>query len=184
MNPLKTDNSKKTGDQKVFDVRTIPCSVKHAQIFQRWLALPIGDYFILLNDHDPIPLRYQFEAEFGSAVMWEYLERGPEDFRVKITKLPPSLQVPAKAKQAAADAKSFKSPVGERIWEIDVRGLEPPQPLAIILNSVESLPADTKLRAKTDRQPCHLFDEAKRRGFNYECGEQSDGSWLTTLSRA
>jgi uncharacterized protein (DUF2249 family) len=74
---------------KVMDVRPIPCSTKHGLILKRWRELPVGDYFILLNDHDPVPLRYQFEAEFPGAVKWEYVERGPTDFRVKLTKLQP-----------------------------------------------------------------------------------------------
>jgi uncharacterized protein (DUF2249 family) len=57
--------------------------------YKTWRELPVGDYFILLNDHDPVPLRYQFEAEFPGACSWEYVERGPEDFRVKITKVQP-----------------------------------------------------------------------------------------------
>ena len=71
----------------VFDVREIPGRVKHAQIFQRWYDLAVGTYFILLNDHDPIPLRYQFEAEYSGAFAWDYIERGPDEFRVRITKL-------------------------------------------------------------------------------------------------
>ncbi len=43
-----------------FDVRSIPCRVKHAQIIQRWQALPVGAHFVLINDHDPVPLYYQF----------------------------------------------------------------------------------------------------------------------------
>ncbi len=73
-------------EDKVMDVRPIPCSIKHGLIFDTWNRLAPGDYFVLLNDHDPVPLRYQFEAEFPGAFTWEYLERGPEDFRVKITK--------------------------------------------------------------------------------------------------
>jgi len=72
---------------KVMDVRPIPCSIKHGLILRTWYELPVGEYFILLNDHDPVPLRYQFEAEFGNAFTWEYLERGPTDFRVKISKV-------------------------------------------------------------------------------------------------
>ncbi len=74
-------------ENKVMDVRPIPCSIKHGLILQTWFNLPVGDHFILLNDHDPVPLRYQFQAEFPDAFSWDYLERGPEDFRVKITKL-------------------------------------------------------------------------------------------------
>lgn len=82
------------GPDKVMDVRPIPCSIKHGMILQLWRELPVGDHFILLNDHDPVPLRYQFNAEFPGACSWEYLQKGPEDFRVKITKTKPT-EMPA-----------------------------------------------------------------------------------------
>jgi uncharacterized protein (DUF2249 family) len=71
----------------VFDVRAIPGRVKHAQIFQRWFDLRVGGHFVLLNDHDPVPLHYQFKGQFPDAFTWEYLQQGPEEFRVKITKV-------------------------------------------------------------------------------------------------
>jgi len=73
--------------EKFFDVRGIPCSVKHAQILERWRNLKIGDFFVLVNDHDPIPLRYQFEAEFRDSFTWEHLQKGPDVYEVKIAKL-------------------------------------------------------------------------------------------------
>ncbi len=82
-----TPSSTAIDPKAVFDVRPIPGRVKHTQIFQRWFDLPVGGYFVLLNDHDPVPLRYQFEGQFPGAFAWEYLEQGPEEFRVKITKL-------------------------------------------------------------------------------------------------
>jgi uncharacterized protein (DUF2249 family) len=95
LNKIKQPNIKMTTEttsniidnNKVMDVRPIPCSIKHGLILKTWRELPVGDHFILLNDHDPIPLQYQFQAEFGGTFSWDYLERGPEDFRVKITKL-------------------------------------------------------------------------------------------------
>src|SRR5262245_53864451 len=75
------------GPDKVMDVRPIPCSVKHGLIIRTWLELPVGDYFILLNDHDPVPLYYQFSAEWPGAFEWEHLLKQPEEVRVKITKL-------------------------------------------------------------------------------------------------
>lgn len=75
------------GKDKVMDVRPIPCSIKHGLILKTWRELPVNDFFVLLNDHDPVPLRYQFMAEWPGAFAWEYVEQGPEDFRVKITKL-------------------------------------------------------------------------------------------------
>ena len=84
---MTTQNENILDANKVMDVRPIPCSIKHGLILRTWYELPVGDHFILLNDHDPVPLRYQFEAEFGRAFTWEYLERGPADFRVKISKV-------------------------------------------------------------------------------------------------
>jgi uncharacterized protein (DUF2249 family) len=56
-------------------------------IIRTWLALPVGDHFILLNDHDPVPLRYQFAAQWPDAFAWEPLVQGSDEFRIKITKL-------------------------------------------------------------------------------------------------
>jgi uncharacterized protein (DUF2249 family) len=75
------------GPDQVMDVRPIPCSVKHGLIIQTWLDLPVGGHFILLNDHDPVPLYYQFSAQWPGAFTWEHLVKGPAEFRVKITKL-------------------------------------------------------------------------------------------------
>lgn len=169
-------------DRTLFDVRPIPCRVKHAQIFQRWLDLPVGEFFVLLNDHDPVPLRYQFDAEFSGAFSWEYLEKGPDDFRVKITKL---RAVNALSKKPEIGGGAGKVSLVEKdLFQLDVRGLEPPEPLIRILDALESLGAGVRLRAITDREPCHLFGEATQRGFRYDCDVQADGSWITVLQRA
>jgi uncharacterized protein (DUF2249 family) len=73
-------------DSSVFDVREISCRVKHGLIFQRWAELPVGSCFVLVNDHDPVPLYYQFAAQFPGAFTWEYLVAGPDAFHVKITR--------------------------------------------------------------------------------------------------
>jgi uncharacterized protein (DUF2249 family) len=39
---------------------------------------------VLVNDHDPKPLRYQFEAQHGASYTWDYLESGPQVWRVRI----------------------------------------------------------------------------------------------------
>ncbi|HET7275079.1 MAG TPA: DUF2249 domain-containing protein [Longimicrobiaceae bacterium] len=68
------------------DVRVIPPREKHPAIFQTFDALEPGESFILVNDHDPFPLRYQFEAERTGAFTWTYLEQGPQVWRVEIAK--------------------------------------------------------------------------------------------------
>jgi len=75
------------GADKVMDVRAIPCSTKHGLIIRIWLNLPVGDHFILLNDHDPVPLYYQFAALWPEAFTWDHLVQGPAEYRIRITKL-------------------------------------------------------------------------------------------------
>jgi len=41
---------------------------------------------VLVNDHDPKPLRYQFQAEHPGEFTWDYLESGPEAWRVRIAR--------------------------------------------------------------------------------------------------
>lgn len=69
------------------DVRVIPPVAKHPTIFKTFDTLKKDDSFILINDHDPKPLYYQFAAERSDEFSWEYLEKGPEVFRVKLTKI-------------------------------------------------------------------------------------------------
>lgn len=164
----------------IFDVREIPCRIKHGQIFQRWLDLPVGGFFVLVNDHDPVPLYYQFAAQFSGAFNWEYLLRGPDEFQVKITKLT-AIVVP----EALPPSPCGGSVTTENDTDVvDARGLMPPEPLVRILAVMETLPAGRKLRALTDREPCHLFGEAEQRGFRHASQAQADGSWVTLLERA
>jgi len=173
-----------TALNETFDVRSLPGRTKHAQILQRWLNLGVGEHFVLLNDHDPVPLRYQFEAEFPAAFSWDYVEKGPDAFRVKITKLKdvarPAAKTPPPPAPTAARAQAS---AGDTI-DLDVRGFEPPEPLLRVLEALETLPPGAALRARTDREPCHLFGEAEQRGFRHECTAQPDGSYQTLLRRA
>lgn len=66
------------------DVRQIPPPQKHPTIFQTFESLSSGQSFILINDHDPKPLYYQFANEHQGQFTWEYLEQGPEVWRVQI----------------------------------------------------------------------------------------------------
>jgi uncharacterized protein (DUF2249 family) len=75
-----------TGETMQLDVRVIPPREKHPAIFQTFDALEPGQSFVLVNDHDPFPLRYQFEAERTGRYAWEDLEQGPVVWRVEISR--------------------------------------------------------------------------------------------------
>ncbi|HXT89700.1 MAG TPA: DUF2249 domain-containing protein [Trebonia sp.] len=66
------------------DVRELRPAQRHVAIFDAYIALAPGTGFVLVNDHDPKPLRYQFEAEHAREFTWDALESGPEVWRVRI----------------------------------------------------------------------------------------------------
>lgn len=79
-----TQSRSDAGDQ--LDVRVIPPPQKHPTILSRFEALQPGQSLTLVNDHDPKPLYYQFNAEMPGRFEWEYLERGPAVWRVRLGK--------------------------------------------------------------------------------------------------
>ncbi len=68
------------------DLRELPGPVRHQLVFKAWEYLPSGGCFTIRNDHDPVPLRRQLEQISGGALLWEYLEKAPGAFQVRITK--------------------------------------------------------------------------------------------------
>lgn len=66
------------------DVRTVPPPQRHPLIFGTFDALPAGAAFEIVNDHDPVPLYFQFERTRLGQFSWEYLEAGPDRWHVRI----------------------------------------------------------------------------------------------------
>ena len=66
------------------DVRPLPPALRHEKIFAMVAQLAPGDSFVLANDHDPKPLRYQLDAEQPGQISWQYLDQGPTLWRVQI----------------------------------------------------------------------------------------------------
>jgi len=168
-----------TIDPTHFDGRDISCRTKHAQTFQRWADLPVGAYFVVINDHDPVPLYYQFDALFRGVFSWEYLVDGPTEYHVKISRLAasPAGPLPLPPRRAVTVP-------GGTTEDLDLRGLEPPEPMLRILTTLEAMPAGSSFRARTDRQPIHLFPELLARGANFTSEAAADGSWITTITTA
>lgn len=69
------------------DVRVIAPRERHPLIFSRLDALAVGEALLLLNDHDPKPLRYQLMAERPEQFNWEPQEEGPEEWKIRISRV-------------------------------------------------------------------------------------------------
>lgn len=71
-------------DDVVVDVRNIAPKERHPLIFDTFDGLTAGQSMILVNDHEPRPLYYQFLHERAGLFDWTYLQEGPDEWRVRI----------------------------------------------------------------------------------------------------
>ena len=69
---------------RLLDVRRLIPMERHRQIFDTYEKLKPGESFVLVNDHDPKPLYYQFAAEHAGQFTWNYLQQGPQVWQVEI----------------------------------------------------------------------------------------------------
>lgn len=72
--------------EPLLDVREVPHSVRHSVIFGALEAVRPGSTLVLLAPHDPVPLLAQLEQRQTGAFAVDYLERGPEDWRLRLTR--------------------------------------------------------------------------------------------------
>jgi uncharacterized protein (DUF2249 family) len=64
------------------DARTIPHAIRHATIFGALESIQPGAGLVLVAPHDPLPLLTQVEQRWPGAFAVDYLERGPEAWRL------------------------------------------------------------------------------------------------------
>ncbi len=72
--------------------------------------------------------------------------------------------------------------MGRRV-ELDNRGLEPPQPMIRILDTLKGLADDDILVAHNDRQPMFLYPELEELGYTHETQQMDDGSYRITIHK-
>lgn len=82
--PTQSEEDRMSSDERTLDVRSEAPARRHELIFETYAALPSGEHFVLVNDHDPKPLYYQFAAEYAGEFTWEYLQQGPQAWEVRI----------------------------------------------------------------------------------------------------
>src|SRR6516164_4324738 len=75
-----------TIQKNILNLALLEPQQKHPTFFARFYSLQQGESLIIHNDHDPKPLYYQLMNEAGNIFTWEYLEQGPECWKIKISK--------------------------------------------------------------------------------------------------
>lgn len=85
--------------------------------------------------------------------------------------------------RGAPDAAAAPSPSGGG-GTLDVRGLEPPQPMVAVLERLETLTADETLTVLHDRRPLFLYPQLDERGFRHVTDEPEPGLVRIVIRRA
>lgn len=101
------------------DVRPLRKPDKHPAIFAAYDALPVGAGLLLVNNHDPKHLRDEFDTDRTGGYGWEYRERGPQAWRVLITKRA-STPLPRVVGSTAGASSPDQHDVGA-VWTLPAR---------------------------------------------------------------
>jgi uncharacterized protein (DUF2249 family) len=140
-------------------------------------ALRTNEQLLLIAPFEPAPLfRVMEKKGFRHTVQ----SNKPGDWEVLFIRQ--SDAQPADAAPAMTCGVASAS-LATEIVEVDARGLEPPQLLVKILESLAALAAGVELRACTDRRPMHLYAQLEERGFAGATEEQPNGSFITHIRR-
>lgn len=108
------------------DARVLPKPVKHKTIFETFARLAAGESFVLVNDHEPEPLRQEFEADYPGSYGWDYLEKGREKgaiWRTRITRLS-STAVPWILTDTATTGADVEPDPAGVVWQLGVQNRE------------------------------------------------------------
>ena len=70
----------------VLDARAVPHAIRHATIFGALDSVGAGGGLVLVAPHDPLPLLAQLEQRSPGLFSIDYLERGPEAWRIRFVR--------------------------------------------------------------------------------------------------
>jgi uncharacterized protein (DUF2249 family) len=158
------------------DVRHLAPAQRHETIFCEYHALAPGSGYVLVNDHDPKPLRYQFEAEHPGEFTWDAIESGPEVWRVSISR--PFPDVTGSAQHGDNEDSN--------VQELDVRVLPHGQRHEVIFSTYDHLVPGGGFVIVNDHDPKPLryqFEAQHAGEFTWDYLESGPTMWRVRVGR-
>lgn len=168
-------------EDPALDVRDLAPARRHETIFSAYRDLAPGAGFILVNDHDPKPLRYQFEAEHAGQFTWQYLESGPEVWRVRIGR--PAASARGEAGTGIADTPD-DSPAEP---DLDVRQVSHAQRHELIFTAYGALRPGAGFMLVNDHDPLPLryqFEAEYAGEYTWDYQEAGPRVWRVRIGRS
>lgn len=142
-------------------------------IMKTLATVPKEEALHLLVSFEPVPL-YAVLAAQGRAHHVE--KRGGGLVEVWFFTSPGS-SAAAETLPAGDERVPLQPPVA-----LDVRGLEPPQPMIAILQKLVDLGPGAQLEVRHHREPVMLYDKLKLRGYGATCTPQPEGDFLVRIA--
>lgn len=68
------------------DIRPVDPQRTRPTVVAAYNKLAVGESFVLVDNRDPMLIRTVLNAQEAGAVGWQYLEAGPDVWRVRITR--------------------------------------------------------------------------------------------------
>lgn len=140
--------------------------------------VPLGAALRLRASFEPVPL-YEVLGRRGFAVAGRQL--APDDWEIVFTH----------HGAAADDGEVAAAPVvpeevneDDNVVHLDVRGLEPPEPMVRILEAARSLEVHQLLVVEHHRRPMYLYPQLDARGLAHETHELGPGHVRLVIRRA
>ena len=93
-------------------------------------------------------------------------------------------EVPARAAVERVVERSAPPAASRNEHVLDMRGLEPPEPMVLTLTALESMPADAVLVQVNERVPQFLLPVLTERGFAYEIDSGAADRVVVRIRRA
>lgn len=144
-----------------------------ADIMQAVAGLKHGQALRLIASFKPVPLFAVMEKKG-----FTHTERPLDGSDWEVLFEPGAKPAPAVASPRATDAGSWPAPV----LRLDNRGLQPPEPMVRILETLEAMQAGDVLEAINERDPKFLYPELAKRGHAIRA-EPRDGGGVRVVIR-
>lgn len=164
------------------DIRTLPPVKRHQVLLDLFRNLPAGESFEFINDHDPKPLYYSFRAMFGDAVGWEYLQKDPGEWKIRVAKTEQTEE-----RSDMIDNSHQQSSNGIRvIKQFDVRNRPCMNRHAMVFSTFEELKPGEAFVFTNDHDPKPLYFKLEAEysePFIWEYLQKLPDEWIIQVSK-
>lgn len=148
-----------------------------AQIMAAVKSLGADRVLVLRAPFEPMPL-YQVLGKRGLS---HWAERhAADDWSVWFYRATDAAEIAGSGGESGQERRPAAGSEPERI---DVRGLEPPQPMVRVLEALDRLPPGTRLEVLHERRPMFLYPQLDERGFAHETDEPEPGLVRIVIQR-